>query len=96
MDVLVFQTGRSSFQPMHNATICSVEPSLAKSDGPVSETGGSEISRNSNESSEIVTTDPDDWRTPLVCYLESPDHISDRKVEQQALKYVMLDDALYH
>jgi hypothetical protein len=42
-----------------------------------------------------MTTDLDDWRTPLVHYLENPGHIADRKVWRQALKYVMLDNALY-
>jgi hypothetical protein len=27
---------------------------------------------------------PDDWRTPLVRYLENPGHIVDRKVRRQA------------
>jgi hypothetical protein len=40
-------------------------------------------------------TDADDWRTPLICYLENPGHIADRKVRQQALKYVVLDNTLY-
>jgi hypothetical protein len=31
-----------------------------------------------------------------MCYLENPDHIADRKVRQQALKYGMLDSTLYH
>jgi hypothetical protein len=31
----------------------------------------------------------------LVCYLENPGHIADRKVRRQALKYVMLDNTLY-
>jgi hypothetical protein len=43
-----------------------------------------------------MMADPDDWRTPLVYYLENPSHIADRKVRRQALKYVMLDNALYH
>jgi hypothetical protein len=38
---------------------------------------------------------PDDWRTPLVHYLENPDHIVDRKAQRQALKYVLLDNSLY-
>jgi hypothetical protein len=37
----------------------------------------------------------DDWRTPLVCYLDNPGHITDRKVWWQALKYVMIVNALY-
>jgi hypothetical protein len=41
-----------------------------------------------------LTTDLDDWRTPLVRYLENPSHIVDRKV-RQALKYIMLDNTLY-
>jgi hypothetical protein len=44
-DVLVFQIGRSSFQPMCSATVCSVGPSPTKPDSPVSKTGGSRISR---------------------------------------------------
>jgi hypothetical protein len=39
--------------------------------------------------------EPDDWRTPLVCYLENPGHIVNRKVCREALKYVMLDITLY-
>jgi hypothetical protein len=40
--------------------------------------------------------DPDDWRIPLLRYLENPYHIADRKVRWQALKYVVLDNILYH
>jgi hypothetical protein len=95
MDVLVCQIGCSGFRPMCSATICSTEPSSAKPDGPVSETGGSRISKILDETSETTTTDPDDWRTPLVRYLENHSHIADRKVHRQALKYVMLDNTLY-
>jgi hypothetical protein len=31
----------------------------------------------------------------LVRYIENPGHIADRKVRQQALKYVILDNTLY-
>jgi hypothetical protein len=65
---------------MHGAIICSTDPSSAKLDGPISETGGPRISKNSDKSSETTTGDPDDWRTPLVRYLENPGHIADRKV----------------
>jgi hypothetical protein len=71
-DVPVCQTRQSRFRPMHKVTICSVEPSTAKPDGPVSEIGGSRISRITDKSSKTMTADPDDWRTPLVCYLENP------------------------
>jgi hypothetical protein len=96
LDVSICQIGCSSFQPMHNVTICSTEPGSAKPDGLILETRGSRIFRNSNDSSETTTSDPDDWRTPLVYYLENPGHIVDRKVQHQALKYVMLDNTLYH
>jgi hypothetical protein len=43
----------------------------------------------------MMTVDPDDWRTPLVHFLESPGHIAKRKVRWQVLKYVMLDNTLY-
>jgi hypothetical protein len=39
--------------------------------------------------------DPDDWRTPLVYYLENSGRITDKKVRRQALKYVMLDNTMY-
>jgi hypothetical protein len=80
---------------MHRATICFAEPSSAKPDGSVSETGGSRISRITDESSEMMMADHDDWRTPMLCYLENPYHIADRKVWRQALKYVMHDNTLY-
>jgi hypothetical protein len=80
---------------MHSAMICSDELSLAKSDGPVSKVRGSRISRNSDKSSKTMTVGPDDWRTPMLCYLENPGHIGGRKVRWQALKYVMLDNTLY-
>jgi hypothetical protein len=79
---------------MCNTTIYSAEPSSAKLDGPVFETRGSKISRISDGLSETMMTDLDDWRTPLVRYLENPSHIVDRKV-RQALKYIMLDNTLY-
>jgi ribonuclease HI len=95
LDVPVCQARESSFWSMHSAIVCSAKPSLAKPDVLVSETEGSRISRILNESSETTTADPDAWRTPLVCYLENPGHIADRKVQRQALKYVMLDNTLY-
>jgi hypothetical protein len=80
---------------MCSATICSAELSSAKVDGPVSKIGGSKISRILDKPSEMMTVDPNDWRTPLVRYLENPGHIADRKVRRQALKYVMLDNTIY-
>jgi hypothetical protein len=62
---------------MHNAKICSAELSSAKSDVPKSETGGSGISRGSDDLGETMTTEPVDWRTPLICYLENPGHVID-------------------
>jgi hypothetical protein len=44
----------------------------------------------------MVMTNPDDYRTPLVCYLENLGRITDRKVQRQALKYVMLHSNIYH
>jgi ribonuclease HI len=94
-DVPVCQTGQFSFQLVHRARICSTEPNSVEPDSAVSETGGSRISRTSNETSKTMTAGSDDWRTPLVRYLENPGHIVDRKVQRQALKYVMLDNTLY-
>jgi hypothetical protein len=64
-------------------------------DGPISETEGSRISRIVDKSSKMMMANPDDWRTPLVRYLENPGHMADRKVKRQALKCVMLDNTLY-
>jgi hypothetical protein len=52
------------------------------------------ISRITDEAIKMMTVDPDDWRTPLVYYLENPSHIPNRKVWRQALKYVVLDNTL--
>jgi hypothetical protein len=65
---------------MHSAEISSIEPDLAKPDGTVSKIGWSKNSKNSDDSSKTTMADPDDWRTPLVRYLESPSHIADTKV----------------
>jgi hypothetical protein len=67
---------------VHNAKICSAEPSSAKLDVSVSKTEGSKISRILDKSSETMMADPDDWRTPLVRYLENPNHIANRKVRR--------------
>jgi hypothetical protein len=67
---------------MHNATVCSAEPSSAKPDVPVSETGGSEISRILDEARKIMTTNPHDCSTPMVRYFENHGHIIDRKVRR--------------
>jgi hypothetical protein len=80
---------------MCSVTIHSTGPRSSKPDGPVSKTGGSRVSRILDEASETTTADPDDWRTPLVHYLENPGHIVDMKVRCQALKYVMLHNTLY-
>jgi hypothetical protein len=78
-----------------SATVYSAEPSSAKPDVSVSKTRGSRISRISDEASKTMMADPNDWRTPLVHYLENPGHIADRKVWRQALTYVVLDNTLY-
>jgi hypothetical protein len=51
--------------------------------------------RNLDKTSENMMAHPDDWRTPLVRYLENPGHIADRKVRRQALKHVVLYNTLY-
>jgi hypothetical protein len=81
---------------MQSAIIYSAELSSTKPDGSVSEIGGPKISRITDESSKTMTADRDDWRALLVCYLENPGHIADRKVRWQTLKYVMLGNTLYH
>jgi hypothetical protein len=94
-DVSVCQTGQSDFQPLHSVRICSTEPNSAELDSPVPKTEGSEISRTLDETSKTMTASSDDWRTPLLSYLENPGHIANRKVWRKALKYVMLNNTLY-
>jgi hypothetical protein len=62
---------------MHNAKICSAEPSSAKLNVSKSETGGSGISRGSDDLGETTMVEPVDWRTPLIRYLDNPDHVID-------------------
>jgi hypothetical protein len=93
---LVFwKNGQSSIQLVYSAAICSAEPDSVEPDSPVSKIRGSKISRTSDETIKTMTTGPDDWRTPLVHYLENFGHIADRKVWRQDLKYVMLDNIVY-
>jgi hypothetical protein len=80
---------------VHSVTIYSTEPNSAEPDNLVFETGGSRISRTLDETGKTTMTGPDDWRTPLVRYLENPGYITNRKVQRQALKYTMLDNTLY-
>jgi hypothetical protein len=80
---------------MHNAKIGSAKSSSARSDIPKSKTGGFDISRGSYDLGKIATTELEDWRVPLVCYLENLGHVIDGKVRWQALKYILLDHDLY-
>jgi hypothetical protein len=82
LDVLFCQIGQSDFRLRSSATIYYVGLSPAKLNSPVFKTGVSRNSRITDESSKMMMVDPDDWRTPLVRYLENPDHIADRKVRQ--------------
>jgi hypothetical protein len=75
---------------MHSSKICSTKPNSTKSDVPDSETGGSNISRGSDNLDKIAAIEPVDWRTPLILYLDNPGHVIDTKVRWQALKYVLL------
>jgi hypothetical protein len=43
---------------------------------------------------ETMMAGPNDWRIPLVHYLENSGHIADREVRRRALKYVMLNNTL--
>jgi hypothetical protein len=62
---------------MHNAKICSAEPSSAKLDVSKSQIGGSGIARGSDDLGETTMAEPVDWRTPPIHYLENPGHIID-------------------
>jgi hypothetical protein len=62
---------------MHRAKICSTEPSSGKLYVPESETGGSIISKGSDDLGKTATVEPVDWRTPLIRYLENLGHVID-------------------
>jgi hypothetical protein len=81
-DVLVCQIRQSDFRLMCSVIVCSIRPSQPKPNDLVSEIRGSRISRTSDEASEMMTVDSDDWRTPLVHYLENHSHIADREVRR--------------
>jgi hypothetical protein len=46
-------------------------------------------------SSKIFEDEVEDWRTPLIKYLQDPKSMSDRKVRRWALKLVLDGDELY-
>jgi hypothetical protein len=46
--------------------ICFAKPNSVEPDSLVSETGGSRISKTSDETSKTTMAGLDDWRTPLV------------------------------
>jgi hypothetical protein len=64
---------------VHSATICSAEPNSVEPNSPISKIGGCRISKTSDETSKTTTVGPNDWRTPLVRYLENLGHIADKK-----------------
>jgi hypothetical protein len=72
-----------------------VNPVQQLLDAPISKTGGSRFSRSSKNLSKMMMVEPDDWRAPLIRYLENPNNSVVRKVRRQALKYVVLDNDLY-
>jgi hypothetical protein len=63
LDVPICHSGCSGLQQMHNAKICSTEPSWTKLDVPELETKGSGIFESSDDLSEASTAEPEDWRT---------------------------------
>jgi hypothetical protein len=60
LEVSVCQTRQSSFWMTQSVIVYFAEPSSAKPDVLVSETGGSRISRISDEASKTKMTNPDD------------------------------------
>jgi hypothetical protein len=57
---------------------------------------GPETPRLMRLSTNLSTGDDDvDWRNNIVKYLMEPGRIKDKKVQRQALKYVMMGDELY-
>jgi hypothetical protein len=69
--------------------------SSAKLNVSESETEGSGIFRGLDDLNEIAVAESEDWRTPLICYLENTSHVIYTKVRRQALKYVLLYHDLY-
>uniref|UniRef100_J3NCY2 Retrotransposon gag domain-containing protein n=1 Tax=Oryza brachyantha TaxID=4533 RepID=J3NCY2_ORYBR len=53
------------------------------------------IERPMLEYFEVNMVESDDWRKPLISYLENPSQTVDRKLRRQALKYTLLHGDLY-
>jgi hypothetical protein len=53
------------------------------------------IHTNASESANIVGLHKEDWRQPLIRYLQKPDYATNRRIRRQALKYTVIDDELY-
>ena len=57
------------------------------------------VAEQHDGSSDVLETssfaEPNDWRRPLISYLENPSQSVDRKLRRQALKYTLLDEELY-
>jgi hypothetical protein len=81
---------------MHSAKIYSTEQRSTKPNVLELETGGSNISRGSDDLGKITAVEPMDWRTSLIHYLGNLGHVIDTKVRRQVLKYILLDHDLHH
>ena len=57
--------------------------------------GPSEVVEKTYPRAEILLDDINDWRAPIIGYLQNPSQPTERKVRRQALKYVVLDETLY-
>jgi hypothetical protein len=53
------------------------------------------IHTHASESANIVGLHKEDWRQPLIRYLQKPDYATNRRIRRQALKYTVIDDELY-
>jgi hypothetical protein len=62
---------------MHSPKIYSAGSGSAKPDVLELETGGPDISRGLDDLGETMMTEPVNWRTPLICYLENLGHVID-------------------
>jgi ribonuclease HI/transposase InsO family protein len=71
------------------------ESQQPKPELPVSGSGTSGFTDDSAVSGKDAETRPEDWRTPLVRYLQDPNIPTDRKIRRYALKFTLIDNELY-
>jgi hypothetical protein len=54
------------------------------------------VENSASDNSKLDKADVVDWRKPIIDYLQDPSRKVDRKVQQLAFKFTVVDEDLYH